>query len=152
MRQTLFILTVFFFQFIHGQSEIEAVEKVIDQFFEGFHQKNIEKLRETLDESPQLFTTYRAKDSSYHLKSSDFEKFILAVVNRPESPRWEEKILSKTVQIDGALAQLWAPYEFWLDNKFLHCGANAFTLRKTASGWKIIHLIDSRRQTDCRSF
>ncbi len=56
----------------------------------------------------------------------------------------EEQLLDYKVSIDGNLAHVWTPY--FLNGSFSHCGANAFTLAKTSSGWKIVHLIDSRRR------
>jgi len=32
---------------------------------------------------------------------------------------------------------VWAPYDFWRDGKFSHCGVDAFDLIKTDEGWKI---------------
>ena len=62
---------------------------------------------------------------------------------------WDERLLSYTVQIDGNLAHVWTPYEFWFNGAFSHCGANAFTLARSNDGWKIVHLIDSRRNKGC---
>ena len=30
-----------------------------------------------------------------------------------------------------------APYDFWIDGKYSHCGIDAFDLVKTSEGWKI---------------
>jgi hypothetical protein len=60
--------------------------------------------------------------------------------------KFQEKILSYNIQIDGAMAQVWAPYEFYLNEKFSHSGVNAFTLFKEKDEWKIIYLIDTRRR------
>jgi hypothetical protein len=74
----------------------------------------------------------------------------VAISKRPETEKWDERLLSYSVQIDGNLAHVWTPYEFWLNGNFSHCGANAFTLAKMDDGWKIVHLIDSRRKSSCR--
>jgi hypothetical protein len=76
--------------------------------------------------------------------------FIKAIGSRPDADKWEERLLDYKVKIDGNLAHVWTPYEFWLNDKFSHCGANAFTLAKTDEGWKIVHLIDSRRRSSCK--
>jgi hypothetical protein len=57
---------------------------------------------------------------------------------------WEPKVL-----IRGRLAQLWAEYDFHLDGKFSHCGVDVFTLAKTADGWKIAAVADTRETTGC---
>ena len=36
-------------------------------------------------------------------------------------------------------------FEFWIDDKLSHCGANSIHLLKKKSGWKIFNITDSRR-------
>ena len=44
---------------------------------------------------------------------------------------------SPEVNIHNRLATVWAPYDFWVNDKIHHCGVDAFTLIKTREGWKI---------------
>jgi hypothetical protein len=48
-----------------------------------------------------------------------------------------ERIWNPEVRVHGLIATVWAPYDFWTDGKFSHCGIDAFDLIKTADGWKI---------------
>jgi len=41
------------------------------------------------------------------------------------------------VRIDGPVATLWAPYDFYRGIEFSHCGTDAFQLAKTPDGWKV---------------
>lgn len=50
----------------------------------------------------------------------------------------------------GPYAEVWARYDFYLRGKFHHCGVDSFQLVKTASGWKIIQLTDTRETAGCR--
>jgi hypothetical protein len=59
---------------------------------------------------------------------------------------FQEKLLSYTIQVDGAMAHAWTPYEFYVNGKFSHKGVNAFTLFKDKDTWKIIYIIDTRRK------
>lgn len=59
--------------------------------------------------------------------------------------KFHEKILSYTIQIDGTMAHVWAPYEFYLNDKLSHSDVNTFTLFKEKDASKIIYLIDTRR-------
>lgn len=63
---------------------------------------------------------------------------------------YEERILDYEVKIDGIMATVWTPYEFYLNDKFLHCGVNAFQLFKSEEGWKIIQITDTRRRKGCK--
>ena len=123
---------------------------IIDTFFAGFHEGDVEKMKSVLGEDVPLQTAYATPDGNNRIADGGIEKLIDAIANRPEDQKWEEKLLDYKVQIDGNLAHVWTPYEFWLNDTFSHCGANAFTLAKTDDGWKIIHLIDSRRRGSCK--
>ena len=58
---------------------------------------------------------------------------------------WDTKI-----QIDGNMAQAWAPYAFYVGKKFSHCGVDAFQLFKSTDGvWRIFHLADTRQKDGC---
>lgn len=51
-----------------------------------------------------------------------------------------ERGFRPTVHVSGPLAMVWLPYDFYRDGKWSHCGVDAFTLLKTASGWRIATL------------
>ncbi len=122
---------------------------VIDTFFEGFHKGDTIKMRSVMLSSIIMQTVYTDKDGKSHVKDDSADNLINAIVKRPETDKWDERLLDYIVQIDGNLAHVWTPYEFWFNDVFSHCGANAFTLAKTDDGWKIAHLIDSRRKKNC---
>jgi protein TonB len=48
------------------------------------------------------------------------------------------------------MAQVWAPYTFYLDAKVRHCGVDAMELMRDGSGWKVTHLSDTQRREGCR--
>ena len=72
-------------------------------------------------------------------------------VGRPHDAVWDERIGEVDVQIDGGLATAWMPYAFYLGEEFSHCGVNAFHLVQTSEGWKVLHITDTRRTTDCEA-
>jgi hypothetical protein len=63
--------------------------------------------------------------------------------------RWDEQIYDVQARIDQGIAQVWAPYTFYLDKKVVHCGVNMLQLLKTPEGWRITQLSDSRRREGC---
>jgi len=73
----------------------------------------------------------------------------LGAVSR-SNHRWDERIYDVQVRVDGNLAQVWAPYTFYLDGKISHCGVDALQLLKDPSGWKVTQLADTRRRDNCR--
>ncbi len=49
-----------------------------------------------------------------------------------------ERMWDPQVRIDGPVATLWAPYDFYRGIEFSHCGTDAFQLAKTPDGWKVV--------------
>ncbi|GEP96812.1 hypothetical protein CCY01nite_30720 [Chitinophaga cymbidii] len=77
------------------------------------------------------------------LVTGSLQQFLRAV-GAPHTDVWDERITFERIMVDGALASVWTPYRFYLNEKFSHCGVNSFQLMKSASGWKIIYLVDTR--------
>ena len=63
--------------------------------------------------------------------------------------RWNEQIYDVQVRVDGNIAQVWAPYTFYLDGKISHCGINAIDLLRDGAGWKVTQVADTRRRESC---
>ena len=62
-----------------------------------------------------------------------------------------ERMWTPQVRVHKGIASLWAPYDFWLDGKFSHCGIDSFELVKTATGWKITGGIYTVEREGCAS-
>jgi hypothetical protein len=80
------------------------------------------------------------------LEDQSNDDFLKSIVSIPANMKFEERILQYKVEIDGNLAHVWTPYEFYINEKFSHRGANSFTLYNDNGKWQIIHLIDTRRK------
>ena len=53
----------------------------------------------------------------------------------------EERIWDPEVRVDGGVAIAWAPYDFYIDDSFSHCGHDAFQLIRTDRGWKLASIV-----------
>ncbi|WP_230406374.1 hypothetical protein [Flavobacterium fluviale] len=80
------------------------------------------------------------------LSDETTKEFYKSIVSIPLNVKFQEKILNSNIQIDGTMAHVWAPYEFYINDKLSHTGVNTFTLFKEKDIWKIIYLIDTRRK------
>jgi hypothetical protein len=65
------------------------------------------------------------------------------------SQRLLERMWTPTVHVHGALAVVWAPYDFHIDGKFSHCGVDTFSLLHTAGGWQISGIVYTVETTGC---
>ena len=72
--------------------------------------------------------------------------FYKSIASIPKNLKIEERILDYKIQIDNSMAQVWTPYEFYIDGKLSHIGTNSFTLLLENNIWKIVHIIDTRRK------
>ncbi|MPR35061.1 nuclear transport factor 2 family protein [Salmonirosea aquatica] len=53
------------------------------------------------------------------------------------------------VRVQGNMAQVWAPYNLWVNGTFSHCGVDVFTLLKTNEGWRIAALSYTIEKEGC---
>ena len=118
-----------------SQLEIEReIISVIDKFTEAINTKNPEIVSDILDSELDKIKYYVKNDSSYHKKSSSSLDFLKTSKNK-----YFEKYWDPIITTDGNIASVWAPYEFYLDDVFSHCGTNLFFLVKENEKWKILH-------------
>ncbi|WP_338733718.1 nuclear transport factor 2 family protein [Mangrovimonas cancribranchiae] len=135
-----------------GQTNPEMkVKHTIETFFEGFHKGDTTLMKSVLADKVVLQTAFKNKEGKDQLVSEDLSKLISAIGNRPEDQKWNEKLLSYNIQVDGNMANAWTPYEFWFNGNFSHCGVNSFQLFNDNGTWKIIYLIDTRRREGCQN-
>lgn len=59
---------------------------------------------------------------------------------KPGQENLAEAIGIPTVLQRGSLAQVWAPYTFWIDGKVSHCGIDNFTLVERGESWVVTDL------------
>jgi len=154
MIKYILLATLLISTLCRSQGAIEReVEGVIKTFFEGFHKADTVLMKQTMADQLVFQTAYKNKEQKDILKEDDVAGFIKAIGSgRPVIEKWEERISSYSIQVDGNMANAWTEYEFWLDGKFSHCGVNSFQLFHDNGTWKIIYLIDTRRRLSCVSY
>jgi len=130
-------------------NEQENVRTTIETFFEGFHKQDSTVIKQVVVDNIILQSIGSDKNGNTIIKSDEFSQFLKSIVSIPSTVTFEEKLLGYNIQIDGNMANVWTPYEFWLNDQFSHCGVNSFQLVKMNDVWKIIYLIDTRRKEGC---
>ncbi|QLG43798.1 nuclear transport factor 2 family protein [Costertonia aggregata] len=131
-------------------SEEKLIQETIETFFDGFHGQDSITIKKTVHNEMILQTLGKDHNGETEVKTEDFSKFIASIANIPDSIKFKENIKSFSIQIDGDMANVWAPYEFWLNGQLHHCGVNSFQLIRRNGKWKIIYLIDTRRKEGCQ--
>lgn len=57
-----------------------------------------------------------------------------------------ERMWSPRVRVQGAVATVWAPYDFYVDGNLSHCGVDTFQLVRRVDGWRVAGLVYTRAQ------
>ncbi|MEO9513561.1 MAG: nuclear transport factor 2 family protein [Flavobacteriaceae bacterium] len=131
------------------EDEKLVVKQVIETFFDGFHKQDSVVMSSLVTDNVVLQTTARNKQGKTLFKTEEFEKLITSITSIPDSVNFEEKLTSWSIQVDRTMANAWVGYEFWINDKFSHCGINSFQLINFDGEWKIIYLIDTRGRAGC---
>jgi len=130
-------------------SETEAVKQTILTFFDGMRRGDSTLVRRMLAPGAVFHGLGGKPGQPSTLETESIGGFLKAV-GTPHPAVWNERVQFERVLIDANLASVWAPYEFYLGGKFSHCGYDSFQLAKLADGWKIAHIIDTRRKEKCK--
>lgn len=141
-----YIVLFFILSGLSLQAQQQEVQHSIEIFFEGFHQKDTVKIKSVCADKIILQSIRESAVKGNKLSDENAKEFYKSIASIPSNMKFKEKILSYTIQIDGTMAHVWAPYEFYLNDKLSHSGVNTFTLFKEKDSWKIIYLIDTRRK------
>jgi len=78
-------------------------------------------------------------------KVEDFAK----QVGASQAGDLDERFTISKILVDGNMASVWVPYQFYYKGNFSHCGVNSFQLAKINNEWKIQYIIDTRRKDNC---
>lgn len=132
------------------QGEKKAIKKVIETFFEGLHKGDSTIMKKAIHKSIKIQTT-TTRQGKKILGNQTREGLLARVASKRPTDVFLEKLLSYDIKIDGNLASVWTPYEFYYNGNFSHCGANSFQLFNNNGKWEIIYLVDMRRRSGCKA-
>jgi len=143
MKTILVSLMLIFSSATYSQNE--EVKQVVVTFFKGFHAKDSITMKSVCADK-MILQSISESSKGTQLKNDSAQEFFRSIATIPNTILFEEKLLDYSIQVDGAMAHVWTPYEFYVNNKFSHKVVNAFTLFKDNGLWKIVYLIDTRRK------
>ncbi|MEE8156311.1 MAG: nuclear transport factor 2 family protein [Phycisphaerales bacterium] len=127
------------------QADRAAVIAVANDLFAAMRARDADALRALQTPEVAMIRITENAQPAIHVGSPD--AFIDAIVNAPAEPR--ERMWDPEVRIDGDLATLWAHYEFYMGDRFSHCGVDAFQLVRVDGVWKIVSIAFTRRHEGC---
>ncbi len=122
------------------------VKYAIETFFDGFHQSDSLKMKSVMHPNMIMQSIQPDKEGKEVLVNQNVSGFLKLVTQYSKVRNWEEELESFDFKIDGNLAQVWCPYNFYLNGMLSHCGANSLQLFFADEQWKIVSILDTRRK------
>ncbi|HOD10027.1 MAG TPA: nuclear transport factor 2 family protein, partial [Flavobacterium sp.] len=114
MKRVSLIISLFFVFLANAQKE--EVQKTIETFFKGFHAKDTLKMKSVCSEKLILQSISESLKGT-KLSQETAQKFYTSIATIPSDIKFEERILNYNIQVDGTMAHVWTPYEFYVNEK-----------------------------------
>jgi len=146
-----YLLFIFFSMtafFATAQTATDSIKAVVNNLFVAMKNSDGEGIK-TCFAKGAILQTIVNKDSKTVVENDSVETFTRVVQSMPKGLE-DERVVFDAVHIDGPLAAVWAPYEFYYKGQFSHCGVDHFVLIRVEGIWKIQYLVDTRRKLGCK--
>jgi len=118
-------------------------EEVVQQLFAAMEARDAIAAKELFVPEAGLFSL----STSGKTVKMPLEDFLNAIGSGKAV--WKERIWDAKVLVHDAIAIVWGPYDFHNNGAFSHCGYDSFSLMKTAAGWKITYVSNTRQTEGC---
>ena len=136
----IFFLLISSFSFAQNTSEKEIV-KPIEKLFNAMKSADSLGVKNAFSGSA-IMQTFGKNQEIRTDKVEDFAK----QVGASQAGDLDERFTISKILVDGNMASVWVPYQFYYKGNFSHCGVNSFQLAKINNEWKIQYIIDTRRK------
>lgn len=145
MKITSLILILISSLLFAQKTEEQLVKLTVNQLFIGMRNSDSLLIKQSFSKNAVLQTITKNGE----VKNESINDFAVSI-SKAEKQSLEERISFSNILIDGNLASVWTPYEFYYKGQFSHCGVNSFQLVKSNDAWKIQYIIDTRRKDNCK--
>jgi hypothetical protein len=150
MRYLFFIIFLFICFSVQAQTSDEKdIQAVVDQLFKGMEKGDSAMVHNAFTKEVTMATIFRDKTNNPVILNDNSLTEFTNAVGKPHKEVWYEEVWNMKINVDGDFASAWCDYAFYFDKNFSHCGVDAFHLFRTKEGWKIFHLADTRRKSNC---
>ena len=132
-----------------NQADVAAITAVVNTLFDGMRAGDSAMVRSVFHPEIRMVTAFRNRENQPQVMVEENLDEFVQMVGAPHEEVFDEKIWDLVVMVDGDFGMAWMNYAFYLGERFSHCGIDLMELVRTADGWKIIHLADTRRRQGC---
>jgi hypothetical protein len=128
------------------ESDAAQVIAAVEEILTALRDRDTTELRRLMEPSVRFYAI-DADAGEASLRVFDLEEF-LRIVGASEEPLLE-RIWDPQVHTDGAVATLWAPYDFHIGERFSHCGHAAFQFVRRGGMWRLVSETYTVRVASC---
>lgn len=139
----IFFLLISSFSFAQNTSEKEII-KPIETLFNAMKSADSLGVKNAFSGSAIMQTFGKNQE----IRTDKVEGFAKQV-GASQAGDLDERFTISKILVDGNMASVWVPYQFYYKGNFSHCGVNSFQLAKINNEWKIQYIIDTRRKDNC---
>jgi Putative lumazine-binding len=136
--------------FASAQSTTDSIKITISNLFTAMKNSDGDGIIKCFATGAILQTITKNKESKTIIETDSIASFARMVQLMPKGDG-DERVVIDAIHIDGPMAAVWAPYEFYYKGRFSHCGVDHFVMIREEGLWKIQYLIDTRRKQDCKN-
>ncbi|MGZ3838518.1 MAG: nuclear transport factor 2 family protein [Flavisolibacter sp.] len=148
MKFLVALLTLFLGLGAAAQNDTSSIKENLNRLFEGMRRSDTGMIRSAFAPGAVLQTIARDREGKIQLETAPLDSFLVSI-SHPHQKTYDERIRFDQIRIDGDLASVWTPYQFYLGETFHHCGVDSYQLVRLNGEWKIQYLIDTRRKAGC---
>jgi hypothetical protein len=131
--------------FAHAQTTTDSIKATINGLFDAMKNADAAGLKQAFGDSALLQTIATNKEGVMVIRNESIAAFAASISKLPKGAA-DERIQFESIKIDGPLASVWTPYQFYYNGTFSHCGVDSYQLVRLNGQWKIQYLIDTRRK------
>jgi hypothetical protein len=125
-----------------AQQAVE-VEATLQSLFDALETGDADLLRSVTDPSLVMhFSETRDGETTFGSSTLDG---LATRITASETPLIE-RMWDPVIVVNGSLATIWTPYDFYSGETFSHCGVDAANLMSGPDGWRIVALSWTRLQ------
>ena len=135
--------------FVSAQPAADSIKTVVNNLFIAMKNSDGNGIKACFAKDAVLQTIATNKEMKQVVENDSVETFARIVQSMPKGVA-DERVVFDAIHIDGPMAAVWAPYEFYYKEKFSHCGVDHFVFIREEGLWKIQYLIDTRRKQGCK--
>ena len=130
---------------LKSDATTDSIEHVIKEMLVAISTNDLEKAKYHVLEEGRVFRV-RIDGLTFRSNSEFFKQ------TGDQSTDYYERMWDPIIMYRGDLAVAWTTYDFHLNGKFSHCGAESFTLTRFNNRWMVVDWAYTANETEnCNS-